>query len=108
MERLKPASIRKSITEIRDETHIEISISTVLIFLEVALAHPGGVSNRELSELTGLSTSAVSRQIDMLSNVQCRNGAPGFRLVRCHYAPHDGRVRVSTLTEKGIELLGRM
>lgn len=80
----------------------EISLHAVEIFLRVARSDIAGapLTSKEIAKITGLSTSAISRNIAYLGDWN-RNKTPGLGLVEAKPQPFDRRSKPVRLTAKG-------
>jgi DNA-binding MarR family transcriptional regulator len=101
----------RALTRVLDEFRryeTDISASGVFIFLTVA-AKPG-IHLKEIERATGLSSSAVHRNVRMLSDEHWRkdkegNYLPGHDLVVMVPDPFDSRTRIVSLTPRGRKVM---
>lgn len=89
----------------------EMDVNTMLVFFLV-VSNPG-ISMKEIEKASGLSASAVSRNVLLLSDRSYRKGAdgrplPGMDLVVTASHPFDVRAKVVTPTPKGRKLFERV
>lgn len=77
----------------------EMQLQTVWIFLLIAKHE--GCSQHYLSQITGYTRTAISRNCGVLSDVGSRNNGNGHRLIVQKVDPNDRRARVLELTPKG-------
>jgi len=77
------------------------------VFLAIALAHPESIEMRDLGKLTGLSTSAISRNVAALGEWH-RLQRPGLGLVETRIDLSDRRRRPIHLSKKGITAANKL
>jgi len=101
---MKVRAFAEACVLIRDATHPRLPIHSAIILMEIMDKHPNGVSNVELAELVGLTTGALSRQMDGLSDRGRRHGREAFDLVRSERDPDQRHINSNTLSKKGERL----
>ncbi|MER8582655.1 winged helix DNA-binding protein [Mesorhizobium sp. M1423] len=83
----------------------EMQIQQIAVFLHV-MGKPG-VTMRELEQLTGLSSSSVSRNVSALSKTH-RKGQPGHDLLATVEDPMDRRIKRISPTSKGTKVFNTL
>lgn len=87
--------------ELLRAVYVDMTLSQAQTFL--AVAENKHLTQTTLSDMLGLSSSAVSRNIYVLSTGSRR--VEGLGLINVDLDPHDRRYRVVTLTPKGRSLV---
>lgn len=87
------------------EKKSDASLATLQVFLVVA-ENPG-ISSRDIMARAGVTQSAVSRHMSILGE-QSWTGGEGMGLITSREDPQDRRVKVSSLTPKGIRFAERI
>ena len=101
------ANIRR-VTQIIETFRVldkEMQAQTMQVFLLVAVKP--GIQFGELMAATGLSKSAISRNVAALSRIH-RKGHSGYDLVEAYEDPEDRRHKRVRLTRHGIVLAARI
>lgn len=98
---LTPARLVKVFTRLRD-LHPDFTLNYAMLLFTVA-ANPG-ISQRKLYTDLGVTNSAASRALAVLSEAGLRD-TPPLNLIRVDVMPEDRRERVLTLTSKGQRLV---
>lgn len=81
----------------------EISCTTLTLFLTVAEAGDDGVIQADLALKLGVAKSSISRNACLLSDAT-HKGKPGMGLIRRDVHPHDARINVLRLTDRGQQM----
>lgn len=82
---------------------MEIQRATILLLV----AKTPGISSREIQEFTGLSSTAISRNVIGLGSPR-RVGVSGLGLIQELDDPHDSRRKLYSLTPKGWAFINRV
>ncbi|TPI83492.1 winged helix DNA-binding protein [Mesorhizobium sp. B2-8-9] len=83
----------------------EMQIQQISVFLRIV--EKPDLSMRELEQLTGLSSSSVSRNVSALSKVH-RKGQPGHDLVATYEDTQDRRIKRVKPTPKGMKVFNTL
>jgi DNA-binding MarR family transcriptional regulator len=89
--------------EVREKVDPEMQLQTLVALLTTA-AEPG-ITMKDLSQLRGISQSAMSRNVDTLGQGFQRDGK-GLGLLIAREDPTERRRKVLQLTPKGERLMG--
>jgi DNA-binding MarR family transcriptional regulator len=97
-----------AVWEVFRNIYRDVSASTVGIFFRIAIAGDEGVPLRDLERNGGMTQSAISRHVQLLSERTWRcPGQPrgaGLGLVEAREDPLDARRRIAFLNEQGVQL----
>ena len=96
-----PSRLVKVFARLRD-LHPDFSLNYAMLLFTVA-SNPG-ITQRKLYTDLGVSNSAASRALAILSDAGARD-TPALHLIRVDVMPEDRRERVLTLTSKGQRLI---
>lgn len=91
-----------------EELDRDAPITQLLAFLMVATAGPAGISQTTVQKQLKLSTAAISRTVQALSDVHYYKDRAGFGLVERIIDPTDNRFRTLKLTPNGEKLLAKV
>ena len=101
----RPTDLLEFLTYARDNIAPDVTVQRLLVFLHVAQNE--GLSQNELAEhLQGISTTALSRNLADLSEINSRKTA-GPGLIEQHLDPDNLRKKRIFLTDKGQRFLRR-
>ena len=97
-----------TVLEIFRETYRDIAAPTIETFFRIAAAGERGLLMKDLERTTGMSQSAISRHVQLLSAKTWRRPrqprADGLGLVVTREDPTDARRKIAYLTERGQEM----
>lgn len=99
--------LSKAITPFARFNEREVSCTTFLIFLTIAESGEDGVLQADLAKQLGLPSSSVSRNTCILSDKTQKHRA-GMGLIRREVHPHDARINVLRLSDKGKDLYAQI
>ena len=105
METRKAAKVLLGAVEAIRSVDPDMSAQSMATFLIIA-GSSSAVPMTELLRRTGLSTSAMSRNVALLDKYGSGPGREGLKLVTSYEDPQDRRYKVVELTPRGKTLLG--
>lgn len=85
----------------------EVSCTTLTIFLVIGERDPEGVLQADLPKYIPVSTSSVSRNCCLLG-MKTQKNTHGMGLVKREKHPHNQKLLVLSLTDKGRELYDKI
>lgn len=99
--------LSKAITPFAQYNDREVSCTTLTIFLTIAEAGDDGVLQADLPKQLNLPSSSVSRNTCILSE-KTQKQKSGMGLIKRESHPHDARINVLRLNDKGKDLYAQI
>ena len=84
-----------------------LSCAQLRVFLEIASVHPGKMHSSNLNERKNVTT-ALTRVCDTLGAGSKQVKKAGLNWIKTEVDDEDRRMRIYSLTDKGLEILGNI
>ena len=98
--------LMRALAELR-ELHPELPAHVALAFLSVAEAGPAGITQHELGTKLGISSSAIQRNVKLMSKLRAVD-MPGLGLLDVTTPIENGKMRLLRLSPKGQKLAAKL